>query len=98
MVECRAGDAVAQKLVSYHRSIQPHHSRQTDGVAHASVEDTQKLAASCAVAIDQVHDELHEDIRATKRATAHGLRQLHAATSASLSEVYKATKASCDMA
>ena len=97
-MECRAGDAAAQKLVSYHRSIQPHHSRQPDGVAHASVEGAQKLAASCAVAIDQVHDELHKDIRATKRATAHGLCQLHAATTASLTEVYKATKALCDTA
>ena len=89
------GDAAAQKLVSYHRSIQSHHSRQPDSAAHASVDGAQKIAASCTVAIDQVHGELHEDIRATKWATAHGLRQLHAATTANLTEVYKATEASC---
>ena len=38
------------------------------------------------------------DMRATKGATAHGLCQMHAATAASLAEVYKATKAPCDMA
>ena len=37
-------------------------------------------------------------MRVTKCATAHGLRQMHAATAAGLAEVYKATKASCNMA
>ena len=35
---------------------------------------------------------------ATLRATAHGLRPMHAATAVSLAEVYKATKASCNTA
>ena len=45
-----------------------------------------------------MHGELQKDMRATKWATAHGLHQLHTTTAASLAEVYKATKASCDMA
>ena len=57
-------------------------------MAHASVEGIQELAASCVEAIVYVHGELQEDMRATKRATAHGLRQMHAATSANLAEVY----------
>ena len=62
------------------------------------MEGAQELAASCAEAIVQVHGELQDDMRATKRATAHGLRQMHAATTASLAEVYKATKTSYVMA
>ena len=67
-------------------------------MARVSAENAQKLAASCAEAIVQVHGELQEDMRVTKRATTHSLHQMHAATATSLAEVYKATKASCNMA
>ena len=34
-------------------------------------------------------------MRATKRATTHGLHKMHVETATILAEVYKATKASC---
>ena len=93
LVEHSTGAVTGRKLVACLRII-----GLRDTYASMQAAEAHDLASQCTEAIDNVHGTLHSKLQATKRATAKGIKDICAATSMSLADVYQATKASCSAA